>query len=274
MPLDKYRAANLANWSERVDIHYRSEGYGVERFKGGATKLIDLELREMGDVRGKSLLHLQCHFGMDSLSWAREGAIVTGLDFSPDAIQAARKLSVESGVPGRFIESELYAAPEVLHEKFDIVFTGVGALCWLPDIRGWAEVVSQFLRPGGIFYILEGHPAMWSIADETPEDPMHIAWPYFETAIPQNPDGWHEEETYAGSGEKLGNPKTFTWNHGLGEIITALIDVGLQIEFFHEHRMLKWSAFPWMVKGEDRMWRIPNHPERLPLMWSMRAVKQ
>lgn len=274
MPLDQYRAANLAQWDESVDIHYRSDFYGVERFKAGGTKLRDIELTEMGDVRGKTLIHLQCHFGMDTLSWAREGATVTGLDFSPAAIAAARKLSEESGVPGRFVESELYGAPNVLDEKFDIVFTGVGALCWLPDIKGWARVVSHFLKPGGVFYILEGHPVLWSLDDDTPENPMHIAWPYFETGGPQNPDGWDEEEDYAETGEKLQNTRTYTWSHGLGEIVTALIDEGLRIEFLHEHRVLAWKAYPWVVKGDDGWWRVPNHPERLPLMWSLRAVKE
>lgn len=274
MPMDRYRAANLAQWDENVDIHYRSDFYGVERFKAGRTKLHDVELREMGDVRGKTLVHLQCHFGMDTLSWAREGATVTGLDFSPAAIAAAGRLSDESGVPGRFIESELYDAPNVLDEKFDIVFTGVGALCWLPDIRGWARVVSHFLKPGGVFYILEGHPVLWSLDDDTPENPMHIAWPYFESGAPQNPEGWNEEEDYAETGEKLQNTRTYTWGHGLGEIVTALIEEGLRIEFLHEHKVLAWKAYPWMVKGDDGWWRVPNHPELLPLMWSLRAVKE
>ena len=274
MPLDEFRAANLAQWDENVDIHYRSDFYGVERFKAGGTKLRDIELSEMGDVHGKTLLHLQCHFGMDTLSWAREGATVTGLDFSPAAIEAARKLSMESGVPGRFIESELYNAPNVLDEKFDIVFTGVGALCWLPDIKGWARVVSHFLKPGGVFYILEGHPVLWSLDDDTPESPMHIGWPYFESGAPQNPEGWYEEEDYAETGEKLQNTRTYTWGHGLGEIVTALIDEGLRIEFLHEHRVLAWKAYPWMVKGDDGWWRVPNHPERLPLMWSLRAARE
>ncbi|MDA1256775.1 MAG: class I SAM-dependent methyltransferase [Chloroflexi bacterium] len=270
----RYRAANLAMWDESVDIHVRSDFYGVDRFKAGETTLEPMEPAEMDDVRGKSLLHLQCHFGMDTLSWAREGAIVTGIDFSSAAIQAASRLSEESGVPGRFVESELYDASEVLDEKFDVVYTGIGALCWLPDIRGWSRVVGHFLKPGGVFYILEGHPMMWTLADETAEDPMHIAWPYFETTQPQNPDGWINEEDYSQTGEKLQNTRTFSWGHGLGEIVTALIDEGLRIEFLHEHRVCGWRAFPWMVKGEDGMWRVPNHPERLPLMWSLRAVKE
>ena len=274
MPLDEFRAANLAQWDESVDIHYRSDFYAVERFKAGETTLEDIERPEMGDVRGKSLLHLQCHFGMDTLSWAREGATVTGLDFSPSAIEAARKLSEESGIPGRFVESELYDAPNVLDEKFEVVYTGLGALCWLPDIKGWARVVSHFLKPGGIFYILEGHPVLWSLDDDTPESPMHISWPYFETGSPQNPAGWDEEEDYAETGAKLQNTRTYTWGHGLGEIVTALINEGLRIEFLHEHTVLAWKAYPWMVKGDDGWWRVPNHPERLPLMWSLRAVKE
>lgn len=274
MPMDDQKAANLAMWDETVDIHYRSEFYGVERFKGGWSSLEVMEPGEMGSVEGKSLLHLQCHFGMDTLSWARKGATVTGLDFSPAAIEAARKLSAESGVPGRFIESELYDAPNVLDEKFDIVYTGIGALCWLPDIRTWAKIVSHFLKPGGFLYILEGHPMMWTLDDDTPENPMHISWPYFETDEPQNPEGWDDGEDYAQTGEKLQNTRTYNWGHGLGEIVTALIDEGLRIEFLHEHKECAWQAYPWMVKGDDDLWRVPNHPDRLPLMWSTRAVKE
>ncbi|MDP6821855.1 MAG: class I SAM-dependent methyltransferase [Dehalococcoidia bacterium] len=274
MPMDEYSAANLAQWDERVDIHYRSDFYGVERFKAGETTLEPLEREEMGSVEGKSLLHLQCHFGMDTLSWAREGADVTGLDFSPLAIEAARKLSNESGVPGRFVESELYDAPEALDANFDVVYTGLGALCWLPDIRGWVQIVGHFLKPGGVFYILEGHPIMWALDDDTPEEPMHIRWPYFETDQPQNPEGWDDDETYSGTGEKMQNTRSYNWGHGLGEIVTALIDVGLKIEFLHEHKTCAWRAYPWMVKGDDDLWRVPNHPDRLPLMWSLRAVKE
>jgi len=274
MPMEEQKATNLAMWDESVDIHYGSDFYGVERFKAGETTLEELERPEMGSVDGKTLLHLQCHFGMDTLSWAREGATVTGLDFSPAAIEAARRLSTESGVPGRFVESELYDAPNVLDEKFDIVYTGIGAICWLPDIRGWAKVVSHFLKPGGIFYILEGHPMMWTLDDDTPEEPMHIRWPYFETDQPQNPEGWENTEDYAQTGKKLKNTRTYNWGHGLGEIVTALIDAGLRIEFLHEHMECAWQAYPWMVEGDDKMWRVPNYPERLPLMWSLRAVKE
>jgi SAM-dependent methyltransferase len=274
MPLDEYSAANLAQWDESVAKHYRSDFYGVDRFIAGESTLEPMEREEMGDVQGKSLLHPQCHFGMDTLSWAREGATVTGLDFSPAAIETARKLSDESGVPGRFVESELYDAPNVLDEKFDIVYTGIGALCWLPDIREWAKVVSHFLKPGGVFYIVEGHPMMWALDDDTPEDPMHIKWPYFETGKPQNPEGWEYDEDYTGSGEKYENTRTYNWGHGLGEIVTALIDVGLRIEFLNEHKVCAWQAHPWMEQGDDGMWRVPNHPERLPLMSSTRAVKE
>ena len=150
---------------------------------------------------------------------------------------------------------------------------GVGALNWLPDIKGWARVVSEFLKLGGVFYIYEAHPMMCSLAEDTPEEPMSIAQPYFETPEPANPEGWDFDETYTRTGEKLKNTRSYEWNHGLGETVTALIDAGLQIEFLHEHQELPWLMFPWMVEDDDGMARVPNHPERLPLSWSVRALQ-
>ena len=272
MPLDPHREANWLNWEDRVPIHLTAQEY--EDFKadaGNISRVVEFDSEELGDVRGKSLLHLQCHIGRDTLSWAKLGASVTGVDFSPRAIEAARKLSEASGVPGRFIESELYDAPTALNEQFDIVYTGVGAINWLPDIRRWAGVVAGFLKPEGVFYIREGHPVMWSLDYEREDEQLVIGYPYFETAEPMRFDD--EDTTYMGDGSKLDHATIFVWNHGLGEIVSALIDVGLRIESLKEYQFCDWQSFPKMLQGDDGLWRMPEHAERLPLMYSLRAVK-
>lgn len=272
MPIDPYGEANRLNWEDRVPIHLNAQEY--EDFASdlrNISRVVEFDRDELGDVRGKSLLHLQCHIGGDTLSWAKLGATVTGVDFSPRAIRAARKLSEASSVPGRFIEAELYDAPSVLNEEFDIVYTGVGAINWLPDIRRWAYVVAGFLKPGGLFYIREGHPVLWSIDYEREDEELVIGFPYFETAEPMRFDD--EDTTYMGDGSKLDNTTIYVWNHGLGEIVSALLNVGLRIESLKEYRFCEWQAGSIMQKGDDGRWRLPEHGERLPLMYSLRAVK-
>ena len=271
MAIDDRLRANRASWDERVPIHVGSDFYDAEAFKAGGSKLDAIDVEQMGDVRGKSLLHLQCHFGLDTLSWARLGATVTGVDFSAPAIAAARKLSEESGVPGLFVEAELYDTPESLKEEFDIVFTGCGALCWLPDIRRWAEVVARCLKPGGVFYIREGHPVLWSLDDEETDGVIRIRFPYFEQ---ERANRWEDPLDYADEKARLSNAVTYEWNHGMGEIVTALIDTGLRIDFLREHRFCDWKALPQMVRGEDGFWRLPEGEERVPLMYSIRAIRE
>ncbi|MPZ99416.1 MAG: methyltransferase domain-containing protein [Dehalococcoidia bacterium] len=268
--MDEYRETNRLNWDSRVPVHVASRAYDWEGFVAGGSSLDPVEVEELGDVSGKRLLHLQCHFGRDTLSWARLGATVTGIDFSPAAIEAARRLSAESGVPGRFVEAELYDSPNILDERFDIVYTGIGALCWLPDIRGWAEVVARFLEPGGRLYLREGHPGLWALDDERDDRLLVTRYPYFETPEPQR---WVTPNTYT-DGPELEHPTTYEWNHGLGEIVTALIDAGLRLEFLHEHRFVDWQALPWMVRADPGRYRLPEGDERLPLMYSLRAVKE
>ena len=271
MPLDPPRRTNLASWDERVPLHVASKFYDVAGFKEGRCTLDAIDVEALGDVRGRTLLHLQCHFGLDTLSWARLGAIVTGVDFSPAAIAAANRLSKETGVPGRFVEAELYDVPAVLNDRFDIVFTGCGALCWLPDIRRWADVVARCLRPGGTFYIREGHPVLWSLDDTPTDGALRIISPYFERAKPSR---WVDPRDYADPEGRLTHNTTYEWNHGLGEIITGLIEAGLRIAELREHRFCDWQALPQMVRGKDGFWRLPEDPERLPLMYSLRAIRE
>jgi SAM-dependent methyltransferase len=271
VPLDEQRRVNLANWDERVAIHVASREYNAAAFIADPTRIsgvVAFDAERLGDVRGKSLLHLQCHFGRDTLSWASLGATVTGLDFSPEALTAARELSAASGVPGRFVEAELYDAPGVLHERFDIVYTGVGALNWLPDVERWAQVVAGFLRPGGVFYLREAHPMLWALDDERDDDLLVVAYPYFQTSEPLR---WEFAETYTDGDARLANTVTYEWNHGLGEVIGALLAAGLELTAFDEHRSVEWQALPAMVRADDGRWHLPAGRERLPLMYSLKA---
>ena len=276
-----YYDANRARWDESVPIHAASEGYDLAGFLRGEKTLYALEMEEVGDVRGKALLHLQCHFGMDTLNWARLGARVTGLDFSGAAVDRARELAAQIGInDATFVQANVYDAPNVLDEQFDIVYTGIGALCWLPDIRGWAQVVSKLLRPGGFVYVYEGHPLLWALDDERGDRQLVVHSPYFET---ERPAEWVGETTYV-DGPPLKNLRSFEWNHGLGEIVTALIEAGLRLDFLHEHREVAWQALPWLVrtggdsnaKGYARRtaWQLPAEQRDLcPLMYSLKAAK-
>lgn len=274
MPLDKYRSANRANWDDRAPIHLKSKKvYDNEGFKADPktiSPVVEFDRHEVGDVTGKSLLHLQCHIGHDTLSWARLGAVVTGVDFSEKAIAAAREISRESGTPGRFVVAELYDSPEVLPETFDIVYTGTGALCWLPDIAGWAKVVARFVRPGGTFYIREAHPIAWTLDYERTDGRLEIKLPYFEG----KPRRYDADFTYVEVEGKVKNETTYEWNHGMGEIVTALIEAGFRIEALREYQFLEWQAMPSMVHGDDGKWRLPEGRERLPLMYSLRATRE
>ncbi len=263
--------ANRRNWNERTPIHVASDFYDVDGFKNGNITLNSIERREMGDVSGKSLLHLQCHFGMDTMSWARLGATATGVDISETAIDLARSLNDELGLGVRFIRSNIYDLPEVLDEQFDIVYTAVGVLCWLPDIEGWAKVVANHVRPGGKFYILDGHPFGGTIEPKEREDGLHdlvLHHPYFPYRDGQRYDGGY---TYTGA-----DPITtscYEWQHSISEILNSIIGAGLMIEFFNEHAVSGFRMFPDMVKNDDGWWRLPERNESLPQMFSLGARK-
>ena len=274
MSLDAYFEANRANWDDRVAIHVDSERYDVPGFLAGATTLDREDTVALGDVAGKTLLHLQCHFGMDTLSWARRGARVTGLDFSSKAIAAARDLAASAGIEARFVEANVYDAVEALGgEQFDFVFTGVGVLCWLPDVRGWANTVAALLKPGGTFYIREFHPVLWSLDDEDPEGRLLIRHPYFEVAEPLS---WDEDESYTDNpaDRRLEHTRSYEWNHGLGEIVTALIDAGLTIEYLREFDWCDSRLLPWFVEIEPGRWALPEGRARLALAYAIRATKR
>ncbi len=267
MPLDKYRAANRARWDEAVAIHAASAFYGVDRFLAGESTLLPLDRESVGPVAGKTLLHLQCHFGLDTLSWARAGASVTGLDFSAAAIAQARALAAQAGLAARFIEAELYDAPSVLEEQFDIVYVNLGALTWLPDVRGWAQVAAGFVRPGGLFYLHEVHPMLYTIDDER-SDLLAVRYPYFEQREPLHFEGAAD---YASERASFEHTATYEWSHGLGEIVNALIAAGLAIESLDEHDWTVYRALPGMNETSPGVWRLPGNP--IPLAFSLRARK-
>jgi SAM-dependent methyltransferase len=264
--MDKFLEQNKAHWNEVTPIHEKSESYNVAGFKAGECTLRPIELQEVGVVKGKSLLHLQCHFGMDTMSWARLGAKATGVDFSGEAIKLARQLSKETGIAADFIESDLYKLPDIHHEKYDIVFTSWGVLSWIPDLKKWAQVINHFLKLGGFFYIMEFHP-ITLIYDDAPEakEPK-IILSYFQgkdpLQFPASPD-------YASG--IVPESGTYQWQYPLGEVVTALVEAGLKIEFLHEFPVSCYRALPYMKQDKDGWWRIEGDP--FPLTFSIKAIK-
>ncbi len=264
-------ATNRANWDERAAIHVRNTTgfYGIDRFKSGGCTLHTIELEEVGPVAGKRLLHLQCHFGLDTLSWARRGAVVTGLDFSEPAIAAARDLARETGIDARFAAADVYRAREVVEGDFDVVFTSWGALCWLPDMDRWAKVAANCLAPGGLLYVADGHPAMMQCEQEDDRLVQRYEW---RTSI-DRPQVFVDATTYTGDPTPLKAGKTFEWFHPPARVAQAMIDAGLRIDLIREHEILPWPAFPLMVDAGNGFWRLPDGHPKLPLAYSIRATK-
>lgn len=259
--------SNRHLWNILTGAHLPSDFYDVEGFRAGCNQLLPLEVSEVGDVQGKSLLHLQCHFGLDTLSWARLGAMVTGVDFSDRAIEAARSLSTEANLKAEFICSDIYALKKVLDRQFDIVFTSYGVLCWLSDMGKWARIISHYLKPGGIFYIAEFHPFIYLFERRSDTAELFISRSYFSGGEPKKFQGGCD---YA-SGLKH-DLISHEWQYSLGKIINSLIAAGLKIQFLHEHPESPCSWFPAMKKDQaHRIWRIDGDP--IPLTFSIRAVK-
>jgi SAM-dependent methyltransferase len=267
--MDEYKKANLALWNEWAQLHAGSKFYDVAGFKTGKTSLNPLEMEELGNVAGKTLLHLQCHFGLDSLSWARLGARVTGADFSEQAIALARSLSQEVGVKAEFVCSDIDKLPQVLSGQFDIVYTSYGVLAWLPDLQNWAAVIAHFLKPGGFFHIAESHPFLQVFPNEKTTTDLQVQLSYFPSPEPTR---WEPEGCYADKDAQVTHP-SYEWTHSLAEIINALIGAGLRIDFLHEFPFLCWDNFPFMQKGSDGLWRLPGDHDTIPLTFSLKATK-
>ena len=263
--MDERLKANLEAWNQMARIHAGSRGYKLAEFKAGQNVLKPIELREVGDVRGKSLLHMQCHFGLDTMSWARMGAKVTGVDFSDEAIKLARSISGELKIPARFVQSNIYDAPEVVHEQFDIVFTSYGALCWLPDITRWAQVAASFVKPGGFFYMAEFHPLTQMSRNDAASTKLEFEISYFHTAMREDPPG----PDYSDHAKIVS--ETHQWMYRIGDVVSALAAAGLRIEYLHEFAECIYQHFPFMKQSSDGLWHIEGDP--IPTIFSIKATK-
>jgi SAM-dependent methyltransferase len=273
---EDYRTVNRASWDERAPAHAASPDYLVEELVREPTRLsevVTFDQRRLPDLSGLRVVHLQCHIGTDTLSLARLGASqVTGLDFSPQSLAQARRLAERAGVQITYVEGDVYDAAGLLGAgQFDLVYTGVGALIWLPSVDRWAQTVAQLLAPGGRLHIREGHPVLWSLDDTRLDDLLTLEYPYVETERPQV---WDEPGTYVETDVQFQHNRTLEWNHGLGDIITAVLSAGMRITMFVEHDSVPWCALPAAMQevggGE---WRLRDRPERLPHTYTLQAVK-
>ncbi|WEO78279.1 class I SAM-dependent methyltransferase [Cryobacterium sp. SO2] len=276
LTVQDYLDTNRANWDDRAAAHAARTGLGyqVQRYVDDRALLSDVvrfDLERLGDIAGLRTVHLQCHIGTDTLSLTRLGARVTGLDFSPVALAEARTLVAETGDDVDFVESDVYAALSVLEPgSFDLVYTGIGALCWLPSIDRWAAVVAGLLAPGGRLHLREGHPILWSM-DERLGDDLHLRFPYFEQEAPLE---WDDDSTYVPTHRPMTATKTYEWNHGLGEIVTALLGAGLTLTMLVEHDSVPWEALPGqMVERAGGEFALDTLAGVAPLSYTIQAMK-
>ncbi|PFG15694.1 2-polyprenyl-3-methyl-5-hydroxy-6-metoxy-1,4-benzoquinol methylase [Propionicimonas paludicola] len=287
---DSYLEINRANWDSRAPIHARN--YGIDQLLADPEALSDVvrfDLPRLGRLDGLDVVHLQCHIGTDTLSLARLGAAsVTGVDLSPVSLAEARQLATRAGTPIDYIESDVYSAPKALGRQFDLVYTGIGAICWLPSIGQWAATVAALLRPGGRLFIRDGHPVLNALIQvELGPDPVDRAQqptisaggtqtlalelPYYEQ---EQWLAWHEEHTYAGD-DLVPSPVSVEWNHSLSEIVTAVLEAGLRLTSLAEHDSVPWEPFPGLMSLDTQTgeYRLTDRPQRLPASFTLTATK-
>lgn len=262
---NQYFSANKDLWNQRTAIHKDSLFYDVAGFKSGKNVLTPIELKEVGDVKGKKMLHLQCHFGMDTMSFSRMGAKCIGVDISDEAIKLAKEINDELQLDAQFICCNVYDTCKFVKEQFDIVFTSYGTIGWLPDLKSWAKIIAEKLKPGGVFYIAEFHPVVWMFDD----DFTHIKYHYDnkELIVMEN------QPTYTGDKNEIVG-KEYSWNHSISEVLNVLINAGLKIEFLNEHTFSPYSNFRNSVETEKGKWHIKGMEGKIPMVYSIRAVKQ
>ena len=273
--MERYLELNRATWDERAPAHAASVDYGVQRFIDDPRFISDVvrfDLPRLGDIRGLRGVHLQCHIGTDTVSLARLGARMTGLDLSATSLEHARHLSQKAGPDVEFVEADVYQAVAALGKgAFELVFTGIGALCWLPSVRRWANVVADLLAPGGRLFMREGHPMLWTLDDERPDGLLVAEYPYFERDEPMTFD---DPGTYVETEVTFVHNLTHQWNHGLGEIVTALLGAGMELTMLVEHDSVPWEALPGqMTQIELGEWRLTERPWRLPHSYTLQAIK-
>lgn len=261
---NEFFEANRHLWNQRTAIHKDSDFYNLAAFKAGENALTQIELNEIGEVKGKSLLHLQCHFGMDTMSFSRMGAKCTGIDLSDDAIKLAKEINDELKLDAEFICCNVYDTSKYVKELFDIVFTSYGTVGWLPDLGPWAKMIIERLKPGGFFYIAEFHPVVWMFDD----DFTHIKYHYDnkEVIVMEN------QPTYTGDKNEI-TGKEYSWNHSISEVLNALINAGLKIEFFNEHTFSPHSNFKNSIEIEKGKWHIKGMEGKIPMVYSLKARK-
>lgn len=264
--MSDYYEVNRRRWDELVSIHAASDEYDIEGFLEGGITLKPVEVEKLGDVKGKSLLHLQCHFGLDTISWSRLGAKATGVDFSESAVELARELARKAGADTEFVVSNVYDLRDNLEGEFDIVFTSIGVLCWLQDLGEWARIIEHFLKLGGTFLLYESHPLLWVFDDEN--EGLKVKYSYWHT---DEPLVWEEDGSYANQEAKVKNKKSYEWQHTVSDVLNSLIKAGLIIEEIGEYPDLWWKYVPEATKQDDGSYRIQDDP--LPQMWSVKALK-
>ncbi|HEU5370372.1 MAG TPA: class I SAM-dependent methyltransferase [Ktedonobacterales bacterium] len=262
--MNPYIEINRQIWNTWTTHHTQSDHHkDVQRYQATGSSLRSIELAELGEVTGKTLLHLQCNMGADTLSWAKRGALVIGVDVSEAAVAQARALAAQTETTARFLAADLYALPGTLTETFDIVFTSYGVLWWLPDLSRWAEIVASYVKPGGLFYLVDMHPFTNCLEVEAGADLRFSAvYPY------DHPD--EPLQMLAGQPDAPGR----TWTYGLGEVVTALLQAGLQLTYLHEHYMQFYQQFAALVQDEAGWWRWPRAARGLPLLFSLQAMKR
>jgi len=259
-----YFDENKKLWDQRTVVHKDSSFYDVESFFQGKSSLNEIELRELGNVEGRKILHLQCHFGMDSLSLVRMGADVTGVDLSDTAIEEARKLNAQLSLNAKFICCNVYDLKDHLNDQFDIVFTSYGVIGWLPDLNKWGEIISHFLKPGGFFYMAEFHPVVWMLDEDFKEVKYYY---HNRETIVMNAQGTYTDRHANIQG------KEYSWNHSISEVLNALLEQNLQLEFFNEYSYSPYPCFRNVVQGSDGNWRVLGLEDKIPMVYSLKTVK-
>ena len=262
--MNEYFEANKDLWNQRTAVHKNSAFYDLAGFKAGTNVLTPIELNEIGDVKGKTLLHLQCHFGMDTMSFSRMGAKCTGVDLSDDAIKLANEINDELKLDAKFVCCNVYDTSAFVKEQFDIVFTSYGTVGWLPDLDPWAKVIAEKLKTGGFFYMAEFHPVVWMFDD----DFTHIKYHYDNKELIVMED----QPTYTEDKNEISG-KVYSCSHSISELLNALINAGLKIEFFNEHTFSPYSNFKNSVETETGKWHIKGMEGKIPMVYSLRAMK-